>query len=96
MMVLIPETKTGVVVVNNLGSSLPTVVAWDRTAPSGLEPEDYLAETKQRLERSHAAAEEKQIPKHFHPQRSPLWNWMPIPEIILMTYGSFVSSTRQA
>jgi hypothetical protein len=60
MMALIPETKTGVVVLNNLGSSLPTVVAWDLTDRLlGLEPEDYLAETKQRLERSHAAAEEK-------------------------------------
>jgi hypothetical protein len=59
-MVLIPETKTGVVVLNNLGSQLPDVVAWelaDRLL--GLEPADYLAEAKQRLERSRAVAEEK-------------------------------------
>jgi CubicO group peptidase (beta-lactamase class C family) len=60
MMVLIPETKTGVVVLNNLGTSLPTVVAWELTDRLlGLEPEDYLADTRQRLERSRAAAEEK-------------------------------------
>jgi CubicO group peptidase (beta-lactamase class C family) len=60
MMVLIPETKTGVIVLNNLGTSLPTVVAWDLADRLlGLEPEDYLAETKQRLGRSRATAEEK-------------------------------------
>ena len=60
MMVLIPETKTGVVVLNNLGTSLPTVVAWDLADRLlGLEPEDYLAETKQMLERGRAAAQEK-------------------------------------
>jgi hypothetical protein len=60
MMVLIPETKTGVVALNNLGSSLPQVVAWDLTDRLlGLEPEDYLAEAKQRIERGRAAAEEK-------------------------------------
>jgi CubicO group peptidase (beta-lactamase class C family) len=70
MMVLIPETKTGVVVLNNLGSSLPTVVAWELTDRLlGLEPEDYLAETKQRLERSRAAAEEKR--KHIEELRIP-------------------------
>jgi CubicO group peptidase (beta-lactamase class C family) len=59
-MVLIPETKTGVVVLNNLGSQLPDVVAWevaDRLL--GLEAADYLAEAKQRLDRNHTAAEEK-------------------------------------
>src|SRR3979411_2117243 len=59
MMVLIPEAKPGLVVLNNLGSSLPTVVAWDLTDRLlGLEPEDYLAETKQRLDRHRAGAED--------------------------------------
>jgi CubicO group peptidase (beta-lactamase class C family) len=70
MMVLIPETKTGVVVLNNLGSTLPNVVAWDLTDRLvGLEPEDYLAAAKQMLERSHAAAEEKR--KHTEALRVP-------------------------
>jgi len=70
MMVLIPETKTGLVVLNNLGSGLPAVVAWDLTDRLlGLEPEDYLAETKQRLDRSRAAAEEKR--KHIEALRIP-------------------------
>jgi CubicO group peptidase (beta-lactamase class C family) len=70
MMVLIPETKTGVVVLNNLGSSLPTVVAWDLVDRLlGLEPADYLAETIQRLERGRAAAEEKR--KHTEALRVP-------------------------
>ena len=60
MMILIPEMNTGVVVLNNLGSSLPTVVAWDLADRLlGLEPEDYLAQTRQKLERSLAAAKEK-------------------------------------
>src|SRR3979411_3110819 len=60
MMVLIPEAKPGLVVLNNLGSSLPTVVAWELTDRLlGLEPEDYLAETKKRVDRNRAAEEEK-------------------------------------
>jgi hypothetical protein len=47
----VDAAKTGVVVLNNLGSSLPAVLAWDLTDRLlGLEPEDYLAETQQRLE----------------------------------------------
>jgi CubicO group peptidase (beta-lactamase class C family) len=70
MMVLIPETKAGVIVLNNLGSTLPNVVAWDLTDRLlGLEPEDYLAAAKQMLERSHAAAEEKR--KHTEALRVP-------------------------
>lgn len=61
IMVLIPETKTGIVVLNNLHSSrLPNVVAWELADRMlGLEPQHYLEQTKQDLARNREAAEEK-------------------------------------
>ncbi len=94
MMILIPEIKTGVVVLNNLGSTLPNVVAWDLADRMlGLEPEDYLAQTKQMLERSHAAAEEKRKRTEALrvPGVSPLWNWLPTRgNIFTRPTGAFV------
>ena len=47
MMVLLPEEKTGIVVLNNLDSRLPTVVAWDLADKLlGLEPQDYLGDAE--------------------------------------------------
>ena len=47
MMILLPEEKTGIVVLNNLDSRLPTVVAWEiADSLLGLEPRDYLGEVR--------------------------------------------------
>jgi CubicO group peptidase (beta-lactamase class C family) len=50
MMVLLPGEKTGIVVLNNLGSRLPNVVAWELAdSLLGLDPKDYLGEARQPL-----------------------------------------------
>src|SRR5712691_3444801 len=57
MMVLLPEEKTGIVVLNNLDSRLPTVVAWDLADKLlGLEPRDYLSEARKAPDQSRKAA----------------------------------------
>jgi CubicO group peptidase (beta-lactamase class C family) len=63
MMVLLPEEKTGIVVLNNLGSILPTVVAWDLADKMlGLEPKDYLGDALKRQQNQRRETKAIRVP----------------------------------
>ena len=58
MMMLLPEEKTGIVVMNNRGTGLPTILANDLADRLlGLAPKDYLAESLQAQDRSRERAD---------------------------------------
>src|SRR5215813_8955160 len=63
MMVLLPEEKTGIVVLNNLGSTLPSVVAWDLADKTlGLESKDYLGDALNRQQNQRRETKAARVP----------------------------------
>jgi CubicO group peptidase (beta-lactamase class C family) len=63
MMILLPEEKTGIVVLNNLDSRLPPVVAWDLADTLlGLEPRDYLGEARKSQQNQRGQTTAKPLP----------------------------------